>query len=210
MKKVKIYGQQNSGTIYLEWLIKRNLDVELDESPELGWKHRLAPEKDEIPDQHRESTLFICLVKNPYSWLLSMHKRPYFHESLKKLSFTDFTRFSFGDYRNPVVMWNKKIGSFVELGDYVNHHTMVRYEDLLTDIAGSLNNLTEKFGIPKPTIYKDIKNLLTNSHGIKTQKFHRDFYLEEKWKKALRPQHLENINGFLDKDLMHTLNYEIL
>ena len=210
MRRLKIYGEQNSGTIYLYWLIKRNLDVELDESPVLGWKHRLAPSEDEIPEENKESTLFVCLVKNPYSWLLSMHKRPYHHESLKKLSFSDFLKYSYGDYRNPIVMWNKKSRSYVELGNYVNNHALIRYEDLLADITTTLNAIADKFGIDKPELYKNIKNLLSNSHGIRSQKFHRDYYMEEKWKKALRPHHTEQINRFLDEDLMKHFDYQIL
>jgi len=210
MMTIKIYGAQNSGTIYLHWLIKSNLEVEIDESPALGWKHRLAPKKDELTDEQKTTTLFVCLVKNPYSWLLSTHKHPDGHESLRKVSFTDFIRYSFGDYRNPTVMWNLKNKSYVDLEQDVKHYALVKYEDLLSDITTSLNTIADKFDLVKPELYKNIKNLLTESHGIQSHKFHRDFYLEEKWKKALRPQHLELINGFLDKDLMARLGYEIL
>ncbi|MCF8368000.1 MAG: hypothetical protein K9G76_03100 [Bacteroidales bacterium] len=210
MTLVKIYGERNSGTIYLEWLLKKNLEVDLHESFELGWKHRLAPSPEELTDDHKKNILFVCLVKNPYSWLLSMHKRPYNHESLRDLSFSDFLKYSYGDYRNPMVMWNMKYRSYVNMENYVDQHIIIRYEDALVDIKTTLNNLAEKFNIEKPELYKNIKNLLTNKHGIKSQKFHRDFYIEEKWKKSLRPNHLEVINQFLDKDLMNLFNYSIL
>jgi len=59
-------------------------------------------------------------------------------------------------------------------------------------------------------LFKNINNLLTNSHGIINQKFHKDFYTEEKWQKSLRPRHIEFINGLIDKSLMEKFNYEIL
>ena len=100
MRFIKIYGEQNSGTIYLEWLLNKNLDTTLLDSYEFGWKHRMAPSEDELTDKIKQEVLFLCLVKNPYSWLISMHKRPYHHESLRKLSFFDFLKYSYGDYRN--------------------------------------------------------------------------------------------------------------
>ncbi|MCD4697643.1 MAG: hypothetical protein K8S16_15575 [Bacteroidales bacterium] len=210
MKLIKIYGQQNSGTIYLEWLLKKNLDISLHDTPELGWKHRVAPSPEELTDDLKQNVIYIGLVKNPYSWVLSMHKRPYHHETLKSLSFSDFLKYSYGDYRNPIIMWNIKNRSYFELEKHVNHHIMIRYEDALSDIKSTLNNLAVKFGLEKPELYKNIRNLLTNKHGIKSQKFHRDFYIDEKWKKNLRSHHIEIINEHLDKELMKAFNYSIL
>ncbi|MFU8842616.1 MAG: hypothetical protein ACNA7V_02290 [Bacteroidales bacterium] len=207
---VKIYGERNSGAIYLEWLLRKNLGLKILETPDLGWKHRLAPSEEELTEELKREVIFICLVKNPYSWLLSLHKRPFNHESLKKLSFTDFLQYSFGDYRNPIVMWNMKNNSYMNLANYVKNHFVVRYEDLLSDYKRALNQLTDTFGLKKPTFFYNINNLLTHSHGIKSNKFHRDYYLEEKWVKGLRPHHIEFINGFLDPSLMKTLNYSIL
>lgn len=210
VKAVKIYGERNSGNIYLEWLLKKNLGVELIESPEYGWKHRLAPGMEELTQEMNDNAIFACLIKNPYSWLLSMHKRPYNHESLRKLSFSDFLKFSFGDYRNPIVMWNLKNRSYLELNAYVSDSILFRYEDLIEDFKNELIRFADKFGFDKPELYKNINNLLTHNHGIKSQIFHRDFYLEERWKLNLRSRHIEYINSFLDEDLMQKLNYSFL
>jgi hypothetical protein len=210
MNLIKIYGERNSGTIFLEWLLKKNLSVNILETHELGWKHRLAPEEAELSEFNRENVIFLCLVKNPYSWLLSMHKRPYNHESLKNLSFLDFVTYSYGDYRNPVIMWNKKNRSYLDMAGFVSHHEMVKYEDILQDSSILLNKITEKYDISRPPFYKSVSNLLTNSHGIKQQKFHKEYYLNELWIKKLRDEHIERINQFIDKDLMEKFNYSIL
>lgn len=139
-----------------------------------------------------------------------MHKRPYHHESLKELSFSDFLKYSYGDYRNPIIMWNTKYKSYLELGNHVDNHLIIKYEDALVDIKECLNRFSEKFDVSKPEFYKNIKNLLTNKHGIKSQKFHKDFYVQEKWKKNLRSHHVEQINKYLDKDLMEKFNYSYL
>jgi hypothetical protein len=209
-KAVKIYGERNSGNIYLEWLLAKNLEVELINSPAYGWKHRLAPQPEELTVEMKESAIFACLIKNPYSWVLSMHKRPYNHESLRKLSFGDFLKYSFGDYQNPIAMWNLKNQSYLKLAEYVPNHIIFRYEDLVADFKEQLNRFADQFNIEKPELYKNINNLLTHSHGIKSQSFHREYYLEERWKFNLRGKHIDFINEQLDQNLMQKLNYSYL
>jgi hypothetical protein len=210
MRFIKIYGEQNSGTIYLEWLLKKNLDATLLDSYDFGWKHRLAPSPEELTDKMKQEVLFLCLVKNPYSWLISMHKRPYHHDSLKTLSFLDFLKYSYGDYRNPVVLWNTKNASYVKMKEYVRYHEIIKYEDILGDPAGFVNLMADKYEFPKPVLFKNINNLITNSHGIKSQKFHKDYYLNEEWRNNLRYDHVQQINEWLDKSLMEKLNYSIV
>ncbi|GAB4310819.1 MAG: hypothetical protein Kow00127_00520 [Bacteroidales bacterium] len=207
---VKIYSERNSGNIYLEWLLKKNFDALIPDTPEYGWKHRIAPEKDELSEEILNSTCFIYLVKNPYSWLLSLHKRPYNHEELRKIRFSQFIRVSFGDYRNPVVMWNRKTNSFLEFSRFAPRFLLVRYEDIIEDFRDVLNRIADHFGWEKPELYRNITNLLTHSHGIKSRPFHRDFYLNEKWKESLRGADIDHINTYLDHDLMRKLNYQIL
>jgi hypothetical protein len=209
MKQLKVYGERNSGTIYLEWLLRKNFEIEILETPETGWKHRIAPSQEEIAVLEKDIH-FVCLVKNPYSWLISMHKRPYMHEELKKLSFSDFLKYSYGDYRNPIVMWNLKNKSYLEMGNYTNQHIIVKYETLLQNISIPLSDVALKFNITPPPLFKNIKSLLTNSHGISSRKFHTDHYLEEKWKHSLSTKHIELINQFLDKELMDKFNYSYL
>ena len=210
MTLVKVYGERNSGTIYLEWLLRNNLEITIDGSPEFGWKHRLAPSEEELSDESKKQVVFVCLVKNPYSWLLSMHKRPYHHESLRELSFSDFLKYSYGDYRNPIVMWNTKIKSYVDLGNYVDNYMFIKYEDTLADFKKTINDFAERFTLRKPELYKNIKNQLSNRNGVISQHFHLDYYLEEKWRKRLRSHHIEHVNRFLDKDLMEKFNYSYL
>jgi len=210
MKFIKIYGEQNSGTIYLEWLLKKNLDAVLLDSFDFGWKHRVAPIEEELNDKMKNEVLFLCLVKNPYSWLISMHKRPYNHESLKKLSFSDFIKYSFGDYRNPIIMWNIKNSSYLRLKEYVKYLEIIRYEEILAKPDELILILSEKYGFTKDVFFKNITNLLTNTHGIKQQKFHKEYYLNEEWKRNLRSDHVRFINQFLDKELMEKLNYPII
>lgn len=210
MKKIKIYGIENSGSIYLEWLIHHNIGTPFDTEYELGWKHRLAPSAGEIPDYHKQNTFFVCLVKNPYTWLLSTHKRPYGHECLKKLKFGDFIRFSYGDYQNPVVLWNKKNASYIQLKNHVDNYLMINYEDLLSRPKETMQLIADRTDGKMPVFFKDMQYILSRKNGKTSHRFHTDHYLEGKWKKNLTKRHVQQINGFLDEKLMDELNYTIL
>ncbi|MBL87340.1 MAG: hypothetical protein CMO82_11855 [Winogradskyella sp.] len=118
MKKVKIYGERNTGTNYLSKLISINFECELVKGTvpinidkvfrrlsskeslrdfyfsitknNLGWKHRELDETFLKSTPSNISIAFITLTKNPYSWLLSMYNRPYHMFNKKKLSFEEF------------------------------------------------------------------------------------------------------------------------
>ncbi len=210
MNRIKIYGVQNSGSIYLEWLIKHNIDVPMDIDYELGWKHRLAPSQGEVSSIHKQNTVFICIVKNPYSWMISTHKRPHGHLVLKKLKFGDFIRYSYGDYQNPVILWNKKNSSYLELKNYVDSFMLIRYEDLLKNPKGIIEDIADKTESKMPVFFKNMQYSLSRKRGKTSHRFHVEHYLDGKWKNNLRREHVKQINGFLDEKLMKELNYTIL
>jgi hypothetical protein len=102
-RKVKILGERNTGTRYLEQLVACNLSVELlrggvpwpilrvfgpNEAVRdlyfrltyrrnLGWKHAMAPSAARLQALDRAEVVFLTLTKNPYAWLLSLYRRPY-------------------------------------------------------------------------------------------------------------------------------------
>jgi len=210
MKHVKIYGERNTGIIALEFLVKKNLDAVISDTFDLGWKHRVAPSDDELSEKIKKDVIFLCLVKNPYSWLLSMHKHPGHHEALKKLSFSEFLRYSYGDYRNPIVMWNIKYNSYVNLANSVENHIIVKYEDMLTDQVEFVNLIAGKFGFDKPVFFKHANKRLSNSKKVSSRRFRSEYYIEEKWRRKLHRRHVNYINEFLDKNLMEKFNYSYI
>ncbi|RME83007.1 MAG: hypothetical protein D6775_09300 [Caldilineae bacterium] len=102
---VKILGERNTGTHYLEKLLRLNLDVRvlpgsaprrlrrhfpgneavldlyfrLTAFANLGWKHALAPAPDALRRSRwaRRGLVILTLSKNPYAWLLSLYRHPY-------------------------------------------------------------------------------------------------------------------------------------
>jgi hypothetical protein len=210
-KKIKIFAERNTGSIYLEWLLNNNLKVDLVDFYTLGWKHRLAPSELEVSEQMSKELIFICLVKNPYSWLQSMHLRPYQHDELTQLSFSQFIRFSYGDYRNPIQLWNGKNQSYVGLSKYTEKQAIVKYEHLLKDAQEVLEDLAKRFDMNKRfSWFVDNDQYMTNHHGILERKFHKDHYLKEQWKNIFAKEDIAFINKELDKELMQNLNYQYL
>ena len=77
---IKIYGERNSGNNYLIKLLDSNI-INLNPSAwkmhteaRFGWTHGLPIPTDEA---NILKINFIILVKNPYSWLLSLYRNPH-------------------------------------------------------------------------------------------------------------------------------------
>lgn len=115
--KIKIYGERNTGTNYLQGLIQLNLNAELLRGvvpwyverffngketakdiyfkltyhKNLGWKHSLVPSPEIIEKMHLHTNnlIILTITKNPYSWLLSLYHNPY-HSKSKITSFKEF------------------------------------------------------------------------------------------------------------------------
>ena len=210
-KKVKVFGERNSATIYIEWLLKKNFKVELLDYKSFGWKHRLAPTKSELEMHAHDDVCFICIVKNPYSWLRSMHRRPYKQEELKNMKFSEFLKFPYGDYENPVKMWNKKNKSYLELSENVRNFHMLKYEDLLVNPEKLLEQIQQKMRLSKSVFwFTDMEQKLSNKKGVSSNRFHKKYYLKEKWKDQYAAEDIAFINSQLDEELMQNFNYEIL
>jgi hypothetical protein len=115
MLKVKIYGERNTNTNYLEKLLITNFTLEslagsvppyiynmqsIIPGNELlrdlyfrfthnvngGWKHSFPI----LPTSNTEDFLPITLTKNPYAWLLSLYVKPYHQPKYKNDSFEEF------------------------------------------------------------------------------------------------------------------------
>ncbi|MFM8332222.1 MAG: hypothetical protein ACKN9T_11080 [Candidatus Methylumidiphilus sp.] len=114
---IKIYGERNTGTNYLEKLIDLNIEAnimpgvvpqrimalqqqlpgnemirdiyfKLTFSSNLGWKHMLVKPPEKL--RHHSNVGFVTLTRNPYSWLLSLYDRPYHQYYSEKPSFEEF------------------------------------------------------------------------------------------------------------------------
>jgi len=251
---LKIYGERNTGTRYLRKLIKRNLDVKIlpgvlpDEILKLkrifrlepmqniyfyltfyrnlGWKHMLVKNAEELRKYSiiSRNLSFVTITKNPYSWLLSLHRRPYHHnQSLKQ----DFETFLSSPWKtvacenapevisSPVELWNIKNHSYLQIKSHLPTLN-IKYENLVNDpekimrLLGksfSYNWKVEQFENHEPsTKYYE----LPAREKHKTLGFYRDYYLNEKWKEKLSPHSISIINDLIDDNLMNYFEYRKL
>lgn len=74
INKYTIYGERHSGTKLIQKIFAANTHLEL--TWEYGWKHWIGfCDKQTIINAN--DTLFVCLVRNPYDWILSFFREPH-------------------------------------------------------------------------------------------------------------------------------------
>jgi hypothetical protein len=255
-KIIKIYGERNTGTNYLQQLIKLNFNVallkgvapqcifypglavdlmlptlfknyplydriedmyfKLKSSKNLGWKHTLVSSNImEKIKAHKNDVFFITLTKNPYSWLLSLYNKPYSYASNENLP--HFEQFLIEPWKtlerenhpksfeNPIVMWNQKNKSYMQLKS--NFHTInIRYEDMLSDPKLIIDCISEQLNITKK--HGSFKNLKKSTKEDKKNfNYYQNYYLKEIWKEKLNNKSIVTINKYLDEDVMNYFGY---
>lgn len=239
--RIKLYGERNSGTNYLERLIRLNLAVHLlrGTTPDpvdvpffgaewvrdlyfrlafrsnLGWKHMLAPDVRQLEGAVDPGLLFVCLVKNPYAWLLSLYRKPH-HARERHASFEAFLVNPWHTlgrenapkgFPNPIALWNAKMASYLQLSEH-QRVVVLRYEDLLADPLGVLDSLCREHGIPvRKRPLENIVNSVHDSSKGWDYEFYRSYYLEERWREKLSPAALQIIDRELDATLVQRLGY---
>ncbi|MBN1998449.1 hypothetical protein JW935_12900 [candidate division KSB1 bacterium] len=237
---LKIFGERNTGTNYLHKLVELNLSVfvlsgtvprrlcftesmrdmyiRLTRHNNLGWKHGMPLSHTLLEKYGRRITrgklVFLTLTKNPYSWLLSLYKRPY--NSRKKYgSLQDFIRKPWlpvkrdnypGVFINPVDMWNKKNSAYLNLKKYFPCANL-RYEDLLKHPSQAIRRVAEEFQLPMQE-FRNVTESTKENH--KNFSYYRDYYLTEKWREKLDRRSINLINQYLDNRLMQLFDYRKL
>jgi len=245
---IKIYGERNTGTNYLQDLVKNNLEVDLLQGimpshlknrqklllnnefsmdiydlltyhKTLGWKHSLVKNNYFINKTkiYKENKIyFLTITKNPYSWLLSLYKRPY-HQNIKSdIGFLEFLNRPWKSVhrentnktiKNPIVLWNIKNRSYIEL---CNSFTTINltYENLILNPKKIIDNISEEFNLKKKNNFKNIDGSTKND----TRKFddYQKYYLNELWRDKFTPVLIETINKHLDPDVLKYFNYSMI
>lgn len=244
---IKIFGERNTGTNYLEKLINENMQVAmlpgtgpvavarlgrrlrahwptdlyfaLTRHHYLGWKHSPAHLPEPLPTKFQGRLCLVMLMKNPYSWLLSLWRRPY-HNMRSVRRIPDFHEFittpwpalsrdwyTAREYVSPVDLWNHKVGSF--FGFHGVPSVRLRYEDLLAAPEGALAQIAEAARVP---LTGDFSNILdsTKRRDSRDNEAYRNYYLNEEWREKLDGEVIAEINRRLDLDILRKAGYELL
>jgi len=214
--KIKLYGERNSCNNYMIKLLDTNTEVEsvwdMHTKAIYGWTHGEPIPCDEA---NHLGINFIIMVKNPYSWLLSLHTTPhktrFLRNKIKRKTFYDFLSTPFDFFRNPILLYNKRIAVYLTFAKFVKRCILIRSEDLIADSQKELDRVIKQFELKKSEHYYTDYLMRINSGGKTTTTiFDRKFYLEEHWRERFRSKHIELINKYLNWTNFEKLDYERL
>jgi hypothetical protein len=203
---VKIFGERHTGTNALNLFIRENFNLSFKYYDFLGWKHRLAPRKSEWVKHDTSNTLFIFLFRNPYSWLSSMYREPYYHHYLKinDRPFEEFLKFSIEDYENAICLWNQKNESYLKMSREVKYSLNIRIEDFRLDqenIHSSIARITGQ----NSGDFIQLSGYI-NGRGIEQDKSIDSSLAVPKLTKS----EINFINSFLSRSIMRKIGYDFL
>jgi hypothetical protein len=187
IKYVTIYGERCSGTNYLEELIKENFDVTI--KWDYGWKHFFG-----FNDlTNSTDTLFIGIIRNPYTWINSFYRTPYhLPEHLKNVNsflndefysihvdkteiMEDRNIYTNERYKNIFEMRYTKMNFLIEdMPNLVDNYILITYENLVEHLENTLNKIKNK-GL---NIKNNIKYPLNITYYKKNKK--KTFAIESK------------------------------
>ncbi len=147
IKNIKIFGERNSGTNFLNSLIEMNIkDINIYSfyyNGGTGWKHGFP--RIEL-FKELDSTLFIFIIRDLNSWIKSMYFNPYSYK--KPNNINDFLNktIEINDERNDhdvniykdeqqdiISLRIAKIKSYLNFYENVNNAVFINLEDLQTD-----------------------------------------------------------------------------
>ena len=203
---LKIFGERHTGTNALNLFIRENFDLRSKYYDFLGWKHRLAPKKSEWVKHDTSNTLFIFLFRNPYSWLRSMYREPYYHHYLKinDRSFEEFLKFSIEDYENAICLWNQKNESYLRMSREVKHSLNIRIEDFRLDQANIHSSIARVTG-QNSAEFIELSGYI-NGRGVEENKsIDSSLAIPE-----LTKLEINFINSFLSRSIMRKIGYDFL
>jgi len=255
MKFVKIYGERNTGTTYLAKLINENIECKIIKSRppfwlrkiqkmipnnneilrdlyfsikknNLGWKHAFVDESIlEYTNINRKDLFIVTITKNPYSWLLSMFRRPY-HSTFdakkygREQTFEEFLLQEWtclkrensprNSLQNPIELWNLKNNAYIKLSEHANYKvTNIKYENILMDYKKILIELTNSANLKLARC--EVRNVVKSVKGD-VQKFcdYKKYYLNEEWRVKITNHQYEIINRHLDPLIMEAFKYKII
>lgn len=169
--------------------------------PTKAWKHAL-PVWDEAFGVKRAHVVF-C-VRNPYSWALSLARRPYHQKGPRDSGVLDFvtqpwltvSRDNMGAVlRSPMELWNGKVaayGAFMRTASVPTR--VIRFERFVVDSEKEVRGVLFDFGIP----FEGVRAVAPTKNPAVTLEGISQYYCREDWKKSLTSEVVAAINGSID------------
>ncbi|MDA7575582.1 hypothetical protein N9Z05_02850 [Gammaproteobacteria bacterium] len=206
INSIKVFGERHTGTNAIGYFVGKNFNLKFLHYDFLGWKHRLAPKKDEWSKFDVQNCLFIFCIRNPYSWIQAMQREPYYdhYPKIKDLSLQEFVQFSIEDYENCIEMWNQKNDSYFRMSNEVPNSIIVNVEDFHADQNTFHKNLADLLNSQDLPLIK--MNDYVNGRGRHEKKDIASSLEVPELDKSV----VKIINSFLSLETMKKCNYKLL
>ena len=206
INSIKVFGERHTGTNAIGYFVGKNFNLKFLHYDFLGWKHRLAPKKDEWSKFDVQNCLFIFCIRNPYSWIQAMRREPYYdhYPKIKDLSLQEFVQFSIEDYENCIEMWNQKNDSYFRMSNEVPNSIIVNVEDFHADQNTFHKNLADLLNSQDLPLIK--MNDYVNGRGRHEKKDIASSLEVPELDKSV----VKIINSFLSLETMKKCNYKLL
>lgn len=206
----KIPGNELIRDLYFYFTYKKNL----------GWKHSRVNPFNILKKYAITANKKLCILtitKNPYSWLLSLHRRPYHQYYSTKPDFETFLTSPWKTvqrdntdkkiYPNPVAIWNIKNASYLQLSNLKKLN--ITTESMFEDPEAVINKIADQFSISKLS-NKFVNYERSTKDKNKDSNYYRDYYLNERWRDDMSKNTLSLINKSVDQKIMSHFGYKIL
>lgn len=198
-----------------DWLSERMRDryhaKHFDET--LGWKHARI-DVDRV--RRRAEVGFVPMVKHPYSWAMSMQRRPY-HAAGRSAGLVEFLRTPYrlvgrdgvaAPSLLPMEIWNAKVASYFALRDAVPERVVFsRYEDILVGEEDWLRQVARAFGLAEPERIARVPE--STKEAAKGHDYYADYYGNERWRAELGAEACELMDSLLDRSLVARCGYRL-
>jgi hypothetical protein len=224
---VKIHGLQRSGTNYLAHLIANNFEDTKLLVNVAGWKH--GPYV--APWILNKEIHVVVIIKNPYSWLVSMYD--YWGPNRKLRIGPDLAGISFEDFvtqraiferqkdipyliraSNPVQHWNNMNYHWSSIRMTQKQLCFVTYEALLEDPKVTIHQISSVLNLKEKSEFVGCSQTFKPSGEqltIEEDEFDKkDYYLKEEYLNRYTPELLEFVNSQLDIELMVSFGYKLM
>lgn len=170
IKRFTIFAERHSGTNYLEYIVSRNLSIDI--TWNFGWKHWFA-DKDWSVLNNDRNTLFIGIVRNIYDWIGGMANSPHHLIKISRRNYNSLLSEPFVSYdksKNIIhadlnFITSKVYSNIFECRYYknnflfyympflVDNYILVRYEDLILHHENMIAEIVKFYNLPRRRKY---------------------------------------------------------
>ncbi|MEK6204140.1 MAG: sulfotransferase [Amylibacter sp.] len=179
--------------------------------PTKAWKHARPVWDDAY--RHKQAHVIFC-VRNPYSWALSLFRRPYHQKGPTSKQMRDFvvqpwltvSRDNMPAVLNsPIELWTGKVAAYRKFMEQADIPVKaIRFEGFVASPDVELRRILAELGVP----FGDILRIpASTKKPSRTLEEISEYYSREDWKKYLTSDVVGAINALIDWELAAQYGY---